>query len=90
VATTSYYDRRHAESRELFAGLSDARLAEKCQTPAGAPITIGKWLRAAIEHEAHHRGQLYFILASRRSHSTHLWIDLRGSARSICIVTQPA
>jgi hypothetical protein len=33
--------------------------------PAGAPITVGKWLRAMIEHEAHHRGQLYFILGLR-------------------------
>ena len=29
VATTAYYDRLHAESRELFLALSDARLAEK-------------------------------------------------------------
>ena len=34
-------------------------------TPAGTPITVGKWLRAMIEHEAHHRGQLYFILGLR-------------------------
>jgi uncharacterized damage-inducible protein DinB len=64
-ATTAYYDRLHAESRELFAALTDARLAEKCQTPAGTPITVGKWLRAMIEHEAHHRGQLYFLLGMR-------------------------
>jgi uncharacterized damage-inducible protein DinB len=61
----AYYDRLHTESRALFAALSDARLAEKCQTPAGTPITVGKWLRAMIEHEAHHRGQLYFILGLR-------------------------
>ena len=64
-ATVAYYDRRHAESRALFAELTDARLLEKCQTPAGSPITVGKWLRAMIEHEAHHRGQLYFILGMR-------------------------
>ncbi|MDB4877784.1 MAG: hypothetical protein JWM41_4230 [Gemmatimonadetes bacterium] len=64
-ATKAYYDRLHAEARELFASLSDARLAEKCLTPAGTPITVGKWLRAMIEHEAHHRGQLYFILGLR-------------------------
>ena len=63
--TIDYYDRLHAESRTLFAELSDARLAEKCSTPAGTPITVGKWLRAMIEHEAHHRGQLYFILGMR-------------------------
>ena len=64
-ATIAYYDRLHAESRDLFASLTDARLAEKCKTPAGTPITVGKWLRAMIEHEAHHRGQLYFILGLR-------------------------
>jgi len=63
--TIAYYDRLHAESRALFAQLSDARLGEKCQTPAGTPITVGKWLRAMTEHEAHHRGQLYFILGLR-------------------------
>lgn len=64
-ATKAYYDRLHTESRALFAELTDARLAEKCQTPAGTPITIGKWLRAMIEHESHHRGQLYFMLGLR-------------------------
>jgi uncharacterized damage-inducible protein DinB len=63
--TIAYYDRLHAESRALFAQLSDARLSEKCETPAGTPITVGKWLRAMTEHEAHHRGQLYFILGLR-------------------------
>jgi uncharacterized damage-inducible protein DinB len=63
--TVAYYDRLHAESRALFASLTDARLLEKCETPAGTPITVGKWLRAMIEHEAHHRGQLYFMLGLR-------------------------
>jgi uncharacterized damage-inducible protein DinB len=65
AATVAYYDQLHTEARELFASLTDARLAEKCETPAGTPITVGKWLRAMIEHEAHHRGQLYFILGLR-------------------------
>lgn len=65
AATKTFYDRLHTESRALFAELSDTRLAEKCQTPAGMPITVGKWLRAMIEHEAHHRGQLYFLLGMR-------------------------
>jgi uncharacterized damage-inducible protein DinB len=64
-ATKAYYDRLHSESRELFAALTDARLVEKCHTPAGTPISVGKWLRAMIEHEAHHRGQLYFLLGMR-------------------------
>ena len=58
TATRAYYDTLHRESRALFAELTDTRLAEKCQTPAGSPITVGKWWRAMIEHESHHRGQL--------------------------------
>jgi uncharacterized damage-inducible protein DinB len=64
-ATLALYDRLHDESRTLFAELTDARLAEKCLTPAETPITVGKWLRAMIEHEAHHRGQLYLMLGMR-------------------------
>ena len=31
-------------------------------TPAGAEITVWKWLRSMIEHEIHHRGQIYTYL----------------------------
>lgn len=34
-------------------------------SPADTPITTWKWLRAMIEHEAHHRGQLYLMLRLR-------------------------
>ncbi|HEY4218587.1 MAG TPA: DinB family protein [Gemmatimonadaceae bacterium] len=64
-ATSRYYDRLHVEARALFAELTDARLSEKCLTPPGTPITVSKWLRAMVEHEAHHRGQIYFILGVR-------------------------
>lgn len=64
-AVLAYYDRLHAESRALFAELDDAALERKAVTPAGAPITTWKWLRAMLEHEAHHRGQLYLMLALR-------------------------
>ena len=62
-AVRAYLDRCHAEAVEVFRGLSDADLLEKCQTPAGAAISIGKWLRLMVEHEIHHRGQLYLLLA---------------------------
>lgn len=65
AATRAFYDRLHAESRKLFAELTDQRLVEKCVTPAGTPIAVGKWLRAMLEHEAHHRGQLYCLLGMR-------------------------
>ena len=64
-ATIAFYDRLHEESRRLFADLTDSRLGEKCLTPAGSPISVGKWLRAMIEHEAHHRGQIYLMLSMR-------------------------
>lgn len=64
-ATIAYYDRLHAESRAIFSSLDDAAFARKVMTPAGSPITAWKWLRAMIEHEAHHRGQLYLMLAMR-------------------------
>jgi uncharacterized damage-inducible protein DinB len=63
--TIGYYDRLHQESRGIFASLDAAKLAGRCRTPAGTPITTWKWLRAMFEHEAHHRGQIYLMLALR-------------------------
>lgn len=60
-----HYDRLHEESRERFAALTPADFQKKCMTPAGTAITTYKWLRAMIEHEAHHRGQLYLMLGMR-------------------------
>ncbi len=60
-----YMERCHTESLGIFRTLSDADLQRKCVTPAGAPISIWKWLRAMAEHEAHHRGQLYLMASMR-------------------------
>jgi uncharacterized damage-inducible protein DinB len=46
----------------LFRELSPERWAGKTLTAAGTPITTWKWARAMVEHEAHHRGQVYFVL----------------------------
>jgi uncharacterized damage-inducible protein DinB len=59
----AFMDRLHAESVEIFGRLSDEDLEKKCMTPTGAAIAIGKWLRAMVEHEIHHRGQIYVYLA---------------------------
>jgi uncharacterized damage-inducible protein DinB len=64
-AVLAYYDRLHEESCAIFAALTEAQLDGKCATPAGTPITTWKWLRAMIEHEAHHRGQIYLMLGMR-------------------------
>ena len=58
----AFFDRAHRESVEIFRQLSEQDLFEKCNTPAGAPITRWKWLRSMIEHEIHHRGQIYIYL----------------------------
>lgn len=58
-----FLDRMHAESIAIFRGLSDADLAGRCTTPGGTEITIWKWLRAMVEHEIHHRGQMYLYLS---------------------------
>lgn len=62
-AVTSYMERAHAESMEIFGRLTDEDLLRKCETPGGAALAIGKWLRLMVEHEIHHRGQLYLELS---------------------------
>lgn len=64
-AVVAYYDRLHEESKAIFASLTRDQLEGSCLTPAGASITTWKWLRAMLEHEAHHRGQLYLMLGIR-------------------------
>jgi uncharacterized damage-inducible protein DinB len=51
----------HGESLEIFSRLTD--LNAKCKTPDGASMATWKWLRAMLEHEIHHRGQIYIYLA---------------------------
>ena len=58
-----YLDQLHSESLQILSLLSDADLQKKCTTPDGAPITVWKWLRAMVEHEIHHRGQIYLYLS---------------------------
>jgi uncharacterized damage-inducible protein DinB len=53
----------HSQSVEILSALTDADLKKKCQTPEGSSITVWKWLRAMVEHEIHHRGQIYLYLA---------------------------
>ena len=52
----------HSESMSIFRSLSQKDLQNKCVTPNGTPVTLWKWLRAMIEHEVHHRGQIYLYL----------------------------
>lgn len=62
-AVLAYLDSTHAESVDIYRSLTPEVLAGRCTTPAGTSITTWKWLRAMIEHEIHHRGQLYLMLS---------------------------
>jgi uncharacterized damage-inducible protein DinB len=55
-------ERLHRESIEIFGKLTDEDLLKKCKTPDDAEITRWKWLRLMVEHEIHHRGQIYLYL----------------------------
>ncbi len=57
-----YLAEMHSESMEIFGRLSDDDLQNKCTTPGGVAITTWKWLRSMVEHEVHHRGQIYLML----------------------------
>ncbi len=59
----AYYDQMYHESVAIWESLSDDDLLRKCKTPSGNNITTWKWMRLLVEHEIHHRGQLYMYLA---------------------------
>lgn len=58
----AFWRRCRREALALYGELTDADLERVCTTPAGAELRIWKWLRAMVEHEVHHRGQLYLML----------------------------
>jgi uncharacterized damage-inducible protein DinB len=62
-AIVAYMNTMHDQSAAIFRSLTDADLESKCMTPGGAELRVGKWLRLMIEHEIHHRGQLYLYLS---------------------------
>lgn len=61
-AVLDYMARMHGETVDMLAGLTEEDLKLRCVTPAGVSIPVWKWLRAMVEHEAHHRGQIYLML----------------------------
>ena len=58
----SWYESLHAQSVEIVSHMSDSDLQLPCTTPGGVTMSRAKWLRSMIEHEAHHRGQIYLML----------------------------
>lgn len=58
-----FAERLHRESVDIFTRLMPEDLNGKCMTPEGTSLTTWKWLRAMVEHEIHHRGQIYLCLS---------------------------
>lgn len=61
-AVLAYLREMHRQSVAIFSCLSASDFEARIETPGGASIRVGKWLRSMIEHEVHHRGQLYLML----------------------------
>jgi uncharacterized damage-inducible protein DinB len=59
----AYMDAMHAQSVAILRELTPDDLRTKCRTPGGTELVVWKWLRAMIEHEAHHRGQIHLMLS---------------------------
>jgi len=57
----SFMEKMHEETRQIVSQLPD--LNGQCTTPDGGSLTVWKWMRAMVEHEIHHRGQIYIYLA---------------------------
>ena len=54
--------RLHDESLGIIEQLTVDEWERPVCTPGGATMPAWKWLRAMVEHEVHHRGQLYLAL----------------------------
>jgi uncharacterized damage-inducible protein DinB len=61
-AVLELFERLDQETVAILRSLPESRLREHCVTPGGAKILVWKWLRAMVEHHAHHRGQIYLML----------------------------
>jgi uncharacterized damage-inducible protein DinB len=61
-ALLAFHDRMHEEAMAVFGSLTAEQVAARCETPGGVSLPAWKWLRSMVEHEAHHRGQLYLYL----------------------------
>jgi uncharacterized damage-inducible protein DinB len=61
-AVLAYLNRMHGEAVGMLRGLSVEDLERPATTPGGVQLPAWKWLRAMVEHEVHHRGQIYTML----------------------------
>jgi uncharacterized damage-inducible protein DinB len=57
-----FLDHCHNHFLEIFNEMDENKFFGKCTTPGDTRITVWKWLRLMLEHEIHHRGQIYLML----------------------------
>ncbi len=61
-AVLAFLNKMHSETIAIISALDEDDLQKKCITAGGVPITTWKWMRAMVEHEVHHRAQIYIYL----------------------------
>ena len=59
----AFAERLHSEAIETLSHFTAEDLQRRFTTPDGASIPVWKWLRFMVEHEIHHRGQIYIYLS---------------------------
>lgn len=59
----AFMEQLHGESIAILKDLTPEDLEKKGVSPQGVPVTAWKLLRAMVEHEVHHRGEMYVYLA---------------------------
>lgn len=57
-----FFNELHRQSLEIFSRFTDQDLQRKCMTPGNAELAVWKWMRLMVEHEIHHRAELYIYL----------------------------
>ena len=64
TAVLWFLDEMHAQTVEILEGLTPEDLQRRCTTVGGVDLPVRRWLQLMVEHEIHHRGQLYETLGA--------------------------
>lgn len=62
TAILDLYDQAEEQLNKALSSYSDEQLNDKIKIPNGK-ISLQKWLQLILEHEIHHRGQIYQLLS---------------------------
>ena len=62
-AVLEYLQTMQDQTVEVVAQLSPEDLERACETVGGVALPVWRWLELMLEHQIHHRGQLYQMLA---------------------------